>query len=107
MKPDKKQLLQAVAEFLMNDVRPAIQDPRLSFRVLIASNLARIAATELSADDPYDVEQRLRWKELAARVREGKLDEAQLDDARKQLMIELRERLQVDNPTFDLRADVD
>jgi hypothetical protein len=107
MKPDKKQLLQSVAEFLMNDVRPAINDPRLSFRVLIASNLARIAATELSADDPYDVEQRLRWKDLAARVREGKLDEAQLVEARKQMMIELRERLQIDNPGFDLRAEID
>ena len=39
-RPSKTDLLEAVARFLERDVKPAIKDPSLSFRVLIAANLA-------------------------------------------------------------------
>ena len=55
--PDAPTLLNAVAAFLAEDVRPAIkgQDPALAFRVLIAESLCRIAAGELQSEDMLDM----------------------------------------------------
>ncbi len=50
-RPDKTELLKAVARFLEKEVRPAIKDPSLSFRVLIAANLASVVAAEMSVED--------------------------------------------------------
>lgn len=49
--PTKETLLLAVAKFLMTEVRPAVTDPRLSFRLLIAANLAGIVAQECAGED--------------------------------------------------------
>ena len=45
--PEREALLFAVAEFLTNDVKPLLTDPRLSFRALIAANLAQVVAADL------------------------------------------------------------
>jgi hypothetical protein len=49
-RPNKLVLLSAIARFLVEDARPALSDPRLAFRALIAANLASIVASELSSD---------------------------------------------------------
>jgi hypothetical protein len=49
-RPSKLVLLSAIARFLVEDARPALSDPRLAFRALIAANLASIVASELSSD---------------------------------------------------------
>lgn len=50
-RPDKTELLAAVARFLEREVKPAIKDPALAFRVLIAASLTGIVAGELHAED--------------------------------------------------------
>ena len=49
--PTKETLLLALAKFLMMEVRPAVTDARLSFRLLIAANLAGIVAQECVSED--------------------------------------------------------
>jgi len=49
--PAKETLLLALAKFLMTEVRPAVTDSRLSFRLLIAANLAGIVAQECAGED--------------------------------------------------------
>lgn len=50
-RPDKAALLEAVARFLEREIKPAIKDPSLSFRVLIASNLCQLVSAELQMED--------------------------------------------------------
>jgi uncharacterized protein DUF6285 len=50
-RPDKTELLAAVARFLEKEVKPAIKDPALAFRVLIAASLTGIVAGELQTED--------------------------------------------------------
>ena len=50
-RPDKTELLAAVARFLEREVKPAIKDPALAFRVLIAASLTGIVAGELQTED--------------------------------------------------------
>ena len=49
--PAKETLLLALAKFLITEVRPTITDSRLSFRLLIAANLAGIVAQECAGED--------------------------------------------------------
>jgi hypothetical protein len=49
--PNKETLLLALAKFLVAEVRPQVKDPRLSFRLLIAANLAGIVAQECAGED--------------------------------------------------------
>jgi hypothetical protein len=49
-RPDRLALLGAIARFLEHDVRPALKDPGLSFRALIAAHLAGTVAAELKAE---------------------------------------------------------
>ena len=53
-RPSKEALLDAVATFLLEKVRPAIADPGLGFRVLIAANLASVAASEIRSEGTQD-----------------------------------------------------
>ncbi len=62
-RPNADELAEAVGEFLRSEVAPAMADPRLRFRVLIAANLMAILTRELQAgDEPA----RQEWRELAA-----------------------------------------
>lgn len=47
-------MLDAVSKFLLSEVKPAVTDPALGFRVLVAANLASIAATEIRQEDAHD-----------------------------------------------------
>ncbi len=120
-KPDKVELLQALAEFLMVELKPATTDPRLSFRVLIAANLAQVVANELTVEPALEAAELARLRallpdapadapvgqlnaELAARLRTGRVDFAA---ARRALLETLRDKLKVNNPFFDTRPQVD
>lgn len=52
--PSLEELLLAVADFVEQDVRPALQDPSLRFRALIAANLARMGVLERRMDEWHD-----------------------------------------------------
>jgi hypothetical protein len=119
-KPDKEELLAAISAFLMGELKPVVTDARLSFRVLIAANLAQIVGNELRHGPRQDEAERGRLKkllpdatsddlhelarELATRLREGRVD---LDAARDHLRETLRDQLTVNNPFFDTRAEIE
>ena len=50
-RPTKTQLLQAIAKFLVAEAYPSISDKRLSFRMLIAANLANMVSAELESEN--------------------------------------------------------
>ena len=122
-KPDKLELLSAIAEFLMAEVKPVIKDARLSFRVLIAANLAQIVANELRGEAGHEAAERERLRallpdvapeslralevELSARLRDGRIAGDALDRAREALRETLRDQLSVNNPFFDTRAEIE
>jgi hypothetical protein len=63
-RPDAAALLLAVARFLEKDARQAIQDPGLSFRVLIAANLCKVAAADRQAEGELLRKERARLEAL-------------------------------------------
>lgn len=147
--PDKEELLDAIARFLERDVRgallsnassrdrdaPAKSAQALAFRVLIAANLARIAAAEIRAEDEQDLAQldRLRAllpsiaiddvdlarragrreatlrleRALCDRLRAGSLEVDFRARAFVHLRETLREKLAIGNPRFDLRDEIE
>ncbi|HMQ32805.1 MAG TPA: DUF6285 domain-containing protein [Chloroflexaceae bacterium] len=67
-RPSAPELTDAVGHFLRHELAPAITDPRLRFRVLIAANLMAVITRELGAGDgPL----RREWRELAALLGRG------------------------------------
>ena len=61
-RPTADELTEAVSQFLQGEVAPALSDPRLRFRVLIAANLMSIVTRELRAGD---AQLREEWRDLA------------------------------------------
>lgn len=131
--PEKEALLAAIGEFLMNDVRPRLTDARLSFRALIAANLAQVVRSELAVEETQDAAEleRLRAllpeipidvgsdratrrnaiaelnRALAARLRKGALSPDVLVRARAHLFATLADKLRVNNPLFDLSPEIE
>ena len=66
-RPDKEILLQAVARFLEREVKGAITDPRLAFRVLIAANLTSIVAAESRGEEAQQQAELHRLRALLPR----------------------------------------
>ena len=50
-RPDKTALLDAVARFLEKEIKPAVSDPSLAFRVLIAQSLCQLVAAEIQMEE--------------------------------------------------------
>ncbi|HEV2132373.1 MAG TPA: DUF6285 domain-containing protein [Longimicrobiaceae bacterium] len=50
-RPTAPELAQAVLEFLQGEILPALQDPRLRFRTLVAANALGILARELEGEE--------------------------------------------------------
>ena len=74
-RPDASTLLEAVATFLLEEVSPKLKDDKaLSFRVMIAANLAGIVAGELRTQDDRFSHEARRLKTLLP----GAADEAKL-----------------------------
>jgi hypothetical protein len=132
-RPNRLALLQAIARFVNEEARPALTDPRLNFRALIAANLATIVASELTSEDahvtaelaranallgdtsmplPHRVEGRTRLlaetnRRLARLLREGAPSAEDLVRIHDHLMQTLREKLSVDNPRFDTSFEIE
>jgi hypothetical protein len=70
-RPDKAALMEALAQFLMSEVYPAIPDKKLNFRVLIAANLATIVASELKTEDERAASELSRLQALLPGVSDG------------------------------------
>ncbi len=131
-KPTPETLLLALAEFLAADVRPALDDRGLSFRVLIAANLARIVAMELACEEGHDAAEltaltallgsdledpiarsgrraaieRLN-RELASKIASGEGDAAWLEEVTQALRATLTDRLTVSNPRFSTAPEIE
>ena len=133
-RPDKGALLDAVATFLDQQVRPAASaDPALAFRVRIAANLARIAAQETRVEDAHDASELASLLEilpeeagqlpkledgaqrreaimnlnavLARRIRAGDFDgDAAVTSHLRRTLIQ---KLAVTNPRFDTSLEVE
>jgi hypothetical protein len=94
-RPTAAELVEAVAEFLAEEVLPAADDHRLKFRTLVALNALAIASRELAASNnlsPSDEE----VTELAHRIREGEVNEQTLPLLKEHVAAKLR----ISNPPF-------
>ncbi len=127
-RPNKLVLLTAIARFLNEEARPALADPRLAFRALIAANLASIVASEMMTDDDHLTSELSRLRaifsddaavagipertdarraavlELNARLARALRAEDTTIDAKRvadHLRETLKDKLSVDNPRFD------
>jgi hypothetical protein len=129
-RPDASTLLEAVSQFLLEEIAPKLKDEKaLSFRLMIAANLANIVATELKTQDdrfshearrlkallPGAADESKLWssrshdrteallaleKELAARLRSGRI---KVDEKVIDHLVQTaKDTLQAVNPRFEL-----
>ena len=117
-RPDASELAAALAQFLLEEVRPAV--PReLRFGVLVAANTAAILAREAAAGDAASADERARLarllaeapadaraaqRQLADAVRAGALDD-RWAEAIDVLRESVRAKLAVAHPGYDDLAD--
>jgi len=131
--PDRNVLLQAVAGFLAQDVVPAVEDRGVAFRVRVAAHLVATVARELMDEEARDEAQVVRLAtaldatvpigletrderhqilraleiDLARRIRQTDPDSDAALGLRRLVQEDLKARLKVVNPRFDLSADVE
>ncbi|MFO0563331.1 MAG: DUF6285 domain-containing protein [Polyangiales bacterium] len=131
-RPDIPTTLDAVVRFLLQDVHPTVTDKGLQFRVLVAVNALTQCASELRAEPARSREEldRLRAllpdiatrepandadraaliraldRELAQRLRDGRLSADTESAAYAHLVQSLRATLEATNPRFDLSDPV-
>jgi Domain of unknown function (DUF6285) len=91
-RPDAAELIEAVFEFLAEEVLPNAPDHRAKFRTLVAMNALGIARRELEGDEQFPSQDELR--ELAARIRAG----APADLA--ELKAHVAAKLRISNPAY-------
>ncbi|MEM9189899.1 MAG: DUF6285 domain-containing protein [Myxococcota bacterium] len=123
-RPDKSTLLRAVAGFLAGEIRPAVADPGLNFRLLIAAHLCSVVASEVDLEDGHDrgelerlvallggtadlpptgAERRALFIDLNRRLSEAiRNDAVDGENVEAHLVATLRDKLQVINPRFAL-----
>ena len=132
-RPDASVLLRAVALFLETQVRPAMPDKALAFRVRVAAWLAQVVAVEIAGDEALDLqemgglfellgvddrqipssqaERRARLTEmneqLSAHLREGELAAGEIGDVSTHLRAILAGRLAGLQPAFDTRTNIE
>jgi hypothetical protein len=131
-RPDKLVLLAAISRFLVEEARPALTDPRLNFRALIAAHLAHVVAMEIGSDEAAVTRELGRLlplfpdvappgeafparrallsdlnAKLAARLRDGAFSPEETRAVAAMLRDSLREKLEIENPRFDLAMDVE
>ena len=93
-RPHAGELLEAVWEFLAEEVLPAVQDDRLRFRIRVAMNALAIARRELQTGGGGLSEAELA--DLARRIRGGEVPA----DALPTLRAHVADKLRVSNPRF-------
>jgi Domain of unknown function (DUF6285) len=125
-------VLKALAEFLSKNVRPVVQDPKLSFQVLIAESLLQGLAAESDSESANltreltalrllsekrsdssalsDAEKRVEidalTHALCAEVGLGNLEKARFDALRAHLKTTLKEDIMTTNPRFLFAEDL-
>jgi hypothetical protein len=116
-RPTASELIQAVREFLELDVMTTSSDTRVQFHARVAANALGMIERELARGRALDAAERARAaallghdddvrsleRELAARIRDGSLDD-RLDAVRAHVRATVREKLLVANPGY-LPAD--
>jgi hypothetical protein len=90
-RPTAPELVEAVEEFLAEELLPTLDDHRLKFRTLVAMNALGIARRELEADEQFPSQDELR--ELARRIRAG--EPADLAELKAHVVAKLR----ISNPS--------
>jgi hypothetical protein len=93
-RPTAAELVEAVLEFLADEVLPEAQDHRQKFRTLVAMNALGIARREFEADEAGLSEDQVA--ELARRIRVGAVPE----DALRTLKEHVAAKLRVVNPQY-------
>jgi hypothetical protein len=93
-RPDAAELVEAVFEFLAEEVLPNALDHRQKFRTLVAMNALAIARRELDSDELVLGEEQLR--ELAQRIRSGNVPDGTLALLEEHVAAKLR----VSNPAY-------
>lgn len=91
-RPTPAELVEAVAEFLAEEVLPAATDHRLKFRTLVALNALGIAVRELQAGEGPEEDPAA----LARRIRAGEVDEQTLPLLKDHVAAKLR----ISNPAY-------
>jgi hypothetical protein len=91
-RPNAAELVEAVFEFLAEEVLPSAADHRAKFRTLVAMNALGIARRELESDEQLPSQDELR--ELARGIRAGQ--PADLAELKRQVAAKLR----VSNPAY-------
>jgi hypothetical protein len=116
-RPTAPELVQAVREFLEHDVMTTSTDKRVQFHARVAANALGMVERELADGGALDAAERARAaglighdddvrileRELAARIRDGSLDD-RLDAVREHVRATVYEKLLVANPGY-LSAD--
>ena len=112
-RPTASELVQAVREFLEHDVMTTSEDRRVQFHARVAANALGMVERELARGRELDAAERARAaallgrdddvrileRELAARIRDGSLDD-RLDAVRDHVRRTVREKLLVANPGY-------
>jgi Domain of unknown function (DUF6285) len=93
-RPTALELIEAVTEFLAEEVVPAASDHRQKFRTLVALNALGIAYRELESDEPRLSDEELA--ELARRIRADDVDETMLPQLKEHVAAKLR----ISNPAY-------
>ena len=91
-RPNAAELVEAVFEFLAEEVLPNTSDHRAKFRTLVAMNALAIARRELESQEQFPDEDTLR--EHARRIRAGAPTE--LDELKAHVAAKLR----ISNPAY-------
>ena len=99
-RPTPAELLEAVREFLADEILPTLDDHRLKFRTLVAMNGLAIAQRQLEARGGTGFEAD-ELAELARRIRAGDVP----DDALPRLRAHVEAKLRVSNPSYLQRYD--
>ena len=91
-RPNASELVEAVFEFLADEVLPTADDQRLKFRTLVAMNALGIARRELESDTVLLDHGQLA--DLAARIRAGETVEL------AELKAHVAAKLRISNPAY-------
>ncbi len=81
-RPTASELTEAVREFLKADVFPELQDPRASFRMLVAMNALGILERELVQEEPL---LRAEHERLARLLGKERATPSSLEELKKQV----------------------
>ena len=94
-RPTPLELLEAVREFLADEIVPILDDHRLKFRTLVAVNGLAIAQRQLEAGEETGLDAD-EARSLAARIRAGDVP----DDALALLRAHVEAKVRVSNPAY-------